>query len=266
MSGKGYVSNQQVTIGGNTETLLRPIDTVVGYTQVDFFRRNFSDDYRPGVVEGTSHNFFTDAFRWAAGTDIATMRGFRYGTDIKANCPITMNDIYHFIPVAARIAKAFPVYGNNIKTQIENSSDKVFNPDPTQWGGGWLFGYSGVSFDLDVFQPLGSRGSNIKVNGVLIDPNATATTVGAATYSVAGYWYADDPNTINNCSQCSGGTVTPLTDANGAPLFATEIVVRYLQSLPNHSANPTLGRINLLKPLPPALYGFPIIQPLQGAQ
>jgi len=29
-------------------------------------------------VEGSSHDFLTDAFRWAAGTDVATMRGFRY--------------------------------------------------------------------------------------------------------------------------------------------------------------------------------------------
>lgn len=265
VSGKGFKPGQTTTVGGNTTTLLRPIDTVVGYTTIPLHRSNFSDEDLPAVVEGSSHNFLTDAFRWAAGSDFATLRGFRYGTHILPG-PITMEDLYHFLPIAPRIAKAGPIYGKQLKDQVENSSRSVFDPNPRNWRGGWMFGYSGVSFDLDVYQPYGSRGSNIKVNGVPIDPNATETTPGATAYHVAGYWYADDPDTINNCGNCAAGTITPLVDEQGNPLDATEIVVRYLNSLPNRTVTPTLHRINLLRPLPAPRYGFPVMQPLQGSQ
>ena len=82
VSGWGYVPNQTVTIGGNTTTLLRPIDSVVGYTTIPLHRSNFSHEDMPAAVEGSSHDFLTDAFRWAAGSDFAALRGFRYGTHI----------------------------------------------------------------------------------------------------------------------------------------------------------------------------------------
>ncbi len=33
-----------------------------------------------------------------------------------------------------------------------------------------MFGYSNVTFDLDVYAPYGSSGSNIKIGGKAIDP------------------------------------------------------------------------------------------------
>ena len=265
MSGT-FVPGQTVTIGGNTTTLLRPVDTVIGYTAVNLHRSNFTDNNTaegPGVIEGTSHDLIADAMHWAAGSDFATIRGFRYGTHVKPG-PITMQDLYHYMPVGARVAKVYPAYGKNLKDQIENSAKGTFDTNPQLWTGGWMFGYSGASFDLDVFQPYGTRGSNIKINGVAIDPADTSVK----PYSVAGYWYADDPKTINNCGSCGGtsATVTPLVDELGNPLDVTEIVARYLKTLPNMTANPTGHRINLLKPLPAPAFNNPEIQPLRGVK
>ena len=257
-----FVPGQTVTIGGNTTTLLRPVDAVVGYTAIDLHRSNFSNEDMPAVVEGSSHNFLTDAFRWATGSDFAAIRGFRYGTHIPPG-PITMGDIYHFLPVAARIAKAYPVYGKQIKDQVENSTRSAFDTNTENWRGGWMFGYSGASYDLDASQPYYNRGSNIRINGELINP--TDTSVRA--FSAAGYWFADDPTTINNCGACSGvgGAIEVVKDAAGNPLDSTEIVVNYLQTLPGMTANPTLHRINILRPLPPPLFEFKEMQPLRGA-
>mgnify|MGYP001611972477 CR=1 FL=1 len=389
-SGPGYVPNQTVTIGGNTAKLLRPIDTVVGTAGINLHRSNFSHESPPAAVEGSSHNLMADAFKWAAGSDIATVRGFRYGTHVPAGKPIKMEDLYHYMPIAARIAKAGPVTAAQLVDQVENSTRSVFDTNARNWRGGWMFAYSGVNFSLDPYQPWGCRGSDIKVNGVSIAPNpaeptanlsgvvnaeqqvpknaskATATISGSydkaskaatltvtvtglspsqltgahihlggcgasggvvysigtagwtttstgmkitftapipaaneadflagktyvnlhsATYTggeirgqviatttkgfyVAGYWYADDPNTINNCGNCTivGGSITPLVDSSGNPIDTTEIVVNYLASLPNKYANPSLYRINLLKALPAPQYGFSVIQPLQGAK
>ncbi|MBI3545842.1 MAG: CHRD domain-containing protein [Gammaproteobacteria bacterium] len=390
LSGPGYVPNQVVTIGGNTAKLLRPINTVVGTAGINLHRSNFSTENLPAAVEGSSHDLMADAFRWAAGSDLATVRGFRYGTHVPAGKPIRMEDLYHYMPIAARIAKAGPVDTWQIKDQVENSTRSVFDPNAQNWRGGWMFAYSGLTFDLDASQKWGCRGSNIKLNGVPISPSATepganlstavvngdmqvppvvttATgTISAATYdkasktftmkvtvtgipaanitgmhihlgacgvsgpiivalpssgwvagtgnismtvtgtmpaanevdllngntylnihtttnptgqlrgqinattqkqlTVAGYWYADDPGTINNCGACAAGVITPLVDASGNALDTTEIVVNYLASLPNNYANPVLNRIKLLKPLPTSPYGFPVIQPLQGVQ
>ncbi len=260
-----FVPGKQVTIGGNTATLLRPIDTVVGYTAVNLHRSNFTDGQTgsPGVIEGTSHDLIVDAIHWAAGSDFATLRGFRYGTHVKPG-PITMQDLYHYMPVGARIAKVYPAYGKNLKDQVENSARGTFDTNPNLWTGGWMFGYSGVSLDLDPYQPYGLRGSNIKVNGVAIDPADTSVK----PYSVAGYWFADDPKTINNCGSCggTGATVTPLVDELGNPLDVTEVVVRYLKTLPNMTANPQGNRINLLRPLPIPAFFNPEIQPLRGVK
>lgn len=387
-SGPGYVPNQTVTIGGNTAKLLRPIDTVVGTAGIDLHRSNFSHESLPAAVEGSSHDLMADAFKWAAGVDFATVRGFRYGTHVKAGTSIKMEDLYHYMPIAARIAKAGPIKAWQLSDQVENSTRSVFDTNARNWRGGWMFGYAGVTYDLDPYQGWGCRGSNIKVNGVSIAPQvseptanlsgfvngelqvpknasaATATISGSydkatktanmtvtvtgifasqltgahihlggcgatggivynigttgwtatatgmkitfsapipaanetdflagktyvnlhtTAYSageirgqvvatstrdlyVAGYWYADDPGTINNCGACTAGVITPLVDSSGNALDSTEIVYNYVQALPNRYANPSLYRINLLKPLPLSLYGFSVIQPLQGAK
>ena len=387
-SGPGYVPNQTVTIGGNTAKLLRPIDTVVGTAGIDLHRSNFSHESPPAAVEGSSHNLMADAFKWAAGVDIATVRGFRYGTHVKAGTSIKMEDLYHYMPIAARIAKAGPIKAWQMSDQVENSTRSVFDTNARNWRGGWMFAYAGVTYDLDPYQPWGCRGSNIKVNGVTTSPlaseptanlsgfvngelqvprNASAATaaisgsydkatktanvtvtvtgmspaqltashihlggcgvsggiiynIGTAgwtatptgmkitfsapipaaneadflannTYvnlhtaaypggeirgqvvatstrdmTVAGYWYADDPGTINNCGACIVGVITPLVDSSGNAIDTTEIVANYLAALPNNYANPSMFRIKLLKPLPLSTYGFSVIQPLQGAK
>lgn len=299
---KTFVPGQQVTVGGNTTTLLRPVDEIIAHSQVDLHRSNFMDEDMPAVVEGTSHNLIADAMRWAAGTDAASIRGFRYGTHIAAGTPIRMNDVYHYVPVAAKLGRSPKACGADLKMQAEMSSQGVFHPDPAQWAGGWMFGYSGVSFDLDAcdglmttpITPIGSagawktfRGTNIAVNGQLVDINdaydATTKTCksGGPSYQVAGYWYADDPATINNCPACRGRLIQVVTndgqtlDVNPAALpdsnsllDVTEAIVKYLQdglggtvtanNLPSHRI--TVKRLPTINPYP-----FKVIQPLNGS-
>jgi hypothetical protein len=57
-----------------------------------------------------------------------------------------------------------------------------------------------------------------------------------------------------------------LKGESGEILDGTDTVARYLESLPNKTADPQLHRIQLLKPLPKPLFGFPEIQPLHGAR
>lgn len=164
-----------------------PLSEVVGQTDIALHRSNYSHEDMPAVVEGSSHDLITDAIRWWARADLATLRGFRYGTHV-APGPITRNDLFHFVPIGPRVAKASRVTANQLRNQIDNSSLAVFSSDPNTpvivqprynngygnplsplygtspgaglpvkglagspsgWGGGWLFAYSGEGFHFD---------------------------------------------------------------------------------------------------------------------
>lgn len=331
--GKTFVPGQKVTIGGNTTELLRPVDEVIAHTQVGLHRSNFVDEDMPGVVEGTSHNLIADAMAQVSGAESASIRGFRYGTHVPAGWPITMEDIYHYVPIAAKLGRTTKACGADLKFAIEQSTQGTFASDPTLWAGGWMFGYNGVSFDVDACdgllgatptpingptlalptRPWGTnRGSNIKVNGVplkemdIYDSRATITVNGVTSpnptfqqclsadggsayegYRVAGYWYADDKATINNCNPCRGRQIQVVkTDGSvvqvagpGAPatpppseelMDVTEAVVKHLRenlggvvtdaNTPSHRLT-----VKRLPTINPPGYNFRMIQPLKGA-
>lgn len=249
VAGKNFVPHVNPFNGSR---LKRPIDTIVGYTAKPLHRSNFSDEAMPGVIEGSSHDFLADAFRSVTGAQIGAIRGFRYGTHVLAG-PIKMEDLYHFIPIGPQIAIG-KVKGQSIKNQIENAADGSLNPDVSKWTGGWLFNFSGVTMDIDPYLASGQRASNIKINGAALDP--------LATYTYASYWYAGDPTLINVVPATD---IVVLKDSDGSALDGTEVVVKYLQSLPNRTADTELDRIKLLKPLPAPKFGNREVQPLRGA-
>ncbi|MBI5460849.1 MAG: hypothetical protein HY941_01525 [Gammaproteobacteria bacterium] len=324
---ESFVPGQQVTVGGNTTTLLRPVDEVVAYTNIDLHRSNFVDEDMPGVVEGTSHDLIADAMAAIGQSQSSSIRGFRYGTHIPAGGAITMEDIFHYIPIVAKLGRTNKACGADLKFAIENSIGGTFHPDPAQWVGGWMFGYNGLTYDVDGcdgfmgatpvnpspltfanrYRPWSTnRGSNIKVNGNpvdvldLYDNRATVNGVANPTfqkclagdgnntphdgYTVTGYWFADDPTTINNCNPCRGRTVQVVktdgsivqvagpgsnTPVNSADVMdITEAVVKYLRedlgglvtdtNTPNHRL--TVKRLPTINP-----YNFKVVQPLRGA-
>lgn len=243
----------------NGTRLQRPIDTVVGQTTVGLHRSNFSHEAMPAVIEGSSHDFLTDAFRAQTGADIGAIRGFRYGTHV-APGPIRMEDLYHFIPIGPMIARG-ELTGRQLQGQIENAADGSLNPTVQDWTGGWLFNFSGLTMQIDPYAEKGKRASDIQVvnraNGQweALNPDRT--------YSYASYHYANDPDLINVVPVKN---VQVLKDENGQVLDGVEVVVRYLKSLPGQTATPELNRIRLKQPLPKAISGSPEVQPWRGAQ
>lgn len=239
----------------NGTVLTMPIDKVVGHTSIHLYRGNFSDDPMPGVFEGSSSDFYSDVFRDQAGADIGHFRGFRYGTHVRPG-PIKLEDIYHHIPIGPQIAK-MTVSGQQIKNNIENSANGALNPDVFAWTGGWLNGYGGVRMDIDPYRPTGERASNVRVKRAAT--GAWEPLDLSASYTFAGYWYAQDPQVVGGIRTTQ--PVTVVKSANGETLDGTQVVVNYLKT---NIANPELGRVNPLFPLPPPVYGNPEIQPLLG--
>lgn len=270
----------------NGSHLKRPINAVIGKTAVALHRSNFSHEDMPGVIEGSSHDLLTDAFKSMTGAEIAAIRGFRYGTHVPVG-DIHYEDIFHYMPIGAQIASA-KLPGQAIKNQIENAADGSLNPDVRKWTGGWLFNFSGITMDLDPYQKLegaapyplnAGRAFNIKVNGV--DLTLKSAEDQPKTYTYASYWYAADPCKLNTIDvpKCTvdpntnaPSNITILKDTNNEPLDGAEVVVRYLQGL-NGPANPVLHRITLKDKasgqpvkLPASRFGIAEVQPLMGAQ
>ena len=112
---------QTVTVGGNTTMLMRPVDEVIANTQVGLHRSNFVDEDMPGVVEGTSHDLIADAMAAIGQAGSSSVRGFRYGTHVSPGGGITMEDIYHYIPIAAKLGRTDKACGADLKFAIEQS-------------------------------------------------------------------------------------------------------------------------------------------------
>lgn len=236
----------------NGALLKRPIDTVAGTTAGALNLGNFTHEHMPGAVERSGHHLITDAFKTSLQADVGAIRGFRYGTHI-APGPVKDEDLYHFIAIGPQIAVG-KIKGQAIKNQMEAAAEGSFSPDVTQWTGGWLFGFSGVTMEFDAYQPSGRRFSNIQINGQTLDVNRD--------YSYASYWYAREPNLINGVQ---ASDIRVLKAPDGTAIDGTEVVASYLNSLPNATA-PVLGsRIKLLRPLPPDRFGFKEVQPVRGA-
>lgn len=232
-----------------------PIDTVIGHTQVALHRSNFSDESMPAVIEGSSHDFLTDAFRVMSGAQLGGITGFRYGTAV-APGPIKLEDLYHFMPVGAQIATG-ELTGAQIKRTLEGAPQGE-QGRAHEWINGWTAGYSGLTARFDPRAPQGERVSDIRVAGKPVDPKAS--------YTVAGFYYARVPTQIN---RVQANNVVVLKDKDGGLLDATDVVKLYVESLPGKtvSANALpLNRIRLVAPLPKAEHGVRELQPLGSAE
>ncbi|TFW31015.1 bifunctional metallophosphatase/5'-nucleotidase [Massilia horti] len=231
--------------------LRQPIDTVVGQTEVALHRSNFANEAMPAVLEGSSHDMLTDAFRAQAGAQLGVITGFRYGT-VVAPGPIKLEDLYHFLPVGAQIARG-ELTGAQIKQSLEGKPQNA-QARAGEWVNGWTAGFSGLTADFDPSASQDSRVSNVRINGQPVQLDAT--------YTVAGFYYDQIPTLIN---RLSANNIRVLRDKDGGMLDATEVVTMYLESLPGKTLRAQdleLNRIRLVKPLPKAEHGIREIQPL----
>jgi len=229
-----------------------PINEVIGQADIELTRSNYSDSKLPAVIEGSSHNFLADTFRIQSGADIGLIRGFRYGTTVKKG-DIRREDIYHFIPIGPFIAVG-EMSGATIKQVLENSADGSLAKSSSNWKGGWLFGWSGLHFNLNYYDLKGAR-----ITKVTVLDKQTGTYLPLdmdKMYSVASYNYDEEPNLINKIPATN---VKRVQNDKGEDLDATEVVEDYLKE---HRAKPELHRVTLVQSLPKPKYTNKEIQPL----
>lgn len=256
VTGPGFRSHLDPISGALLE---RPIDSVVGETTVPLHRSepthpDAARASRSAAVSGTSHDFVSAAIRRSAGTDVGHVRGFRYGTHIAPGA-IRLEDLFHLMPVGARLARAH-VTGAQLLRHLQATADGTFDPDPFRWSGGWVHAHAGLRYELDVAAARGSKVANVEI--LRAGQQRWAPLDPEASYSFAGYWFAQAPHQVGGLD-CTD--VEVLTGTDGQPRDVTEHVIDALRDRPVLDEPP---RITLTRPLPPPSGRNPEIQPLRG--
>lgn len=138
--------------GGSPLVLDKPLDTVLGTTDVDLERHH--------VLPTEGDAFIADAIWKLTGADVAGTNGFRYDIPIPAGENVTVGDVYTWLPLGAQIAVG-TVTGSQLLERFERYMSSTLDPNPYRRGGGWLPQMAGIRFHVDLEGPSGPSGDRI---------------------------------------------------------------------------------------------------------
>jgi S-sulfosulfanyl-L-cysteine sulfohydrolase len=135
--------------------------------------------YRRGNFNGTIDQLITDALINVRGAQIAFSPGFRWGTSLLPGQAITREHVMDQTAITYPWTTLADMSGETIKTVLEDVCDNLFNPDPYYQQGGDMVRTGGMTYTCDPTAKSGSRISDMRFAGQLIDANKT--------YKVAGW-------------------------------------------------------------------------------
>jgi sulfur-oxidizing protein SoxB len=134
------------------ETMLRD---VVGRTETLLYRR--------GNFNGTFDDIICDALLAERDAEIALSPGFRWGSSVLPDTEITREDIYNATAITYPAAYRLSMTGARFKEVLEDVADNLFNPDPYYQQGGDMVRVGGLSYTIDIGQPIGHRISDLRL-------------------------------------------------------------------------------------------------------
>jgi sulfur-oxidizing protein SoxB len=137
--------------------------------------------YRRGNFNGTLDDLICDAILSERDAEIALSPGFRWGNSLLPGQEITREDVYNATAISYPATYRMTMSGARLKEILEDVADNLFNPDPYYQQGGDMVRAGGLSYTIDVGQPMGRRISDLKLraSGRPLDP--------AKDYVVAGW-------------------------------------------------------------------------------
>lgn len=143
--------------------------------------------YRRGNFNGTFDQLICDALREQNDSQISLSPGFRWGTSLPIDSPITMEHVLDQTCMTYPETYRTDMTGEQLKLVLEDVCDNLFNPNPYYQQGGDMVRLGGMNYTCEPGQTIGHRISNMTLdNGTAIEPHKT--------YSVAGW------ATVNNIS------------------------------------------------------------------
>jgi sulfur-oxidizing protein SoxB len=137
--------------------------------------------YRRGNFNGTFDQLILDALMAVRGAEIAFSPGFRWGTSLLPGQPILMENVLDQTAITYPATTVNDMSGEMLKTVLEDVADNLFNPDPYLQQGGDMVRVGGLQYAIDPTARMGSRISDMRLNGRPIDPGKTYKVAGWAS-------------------------------------------------------------------------------------
>lgn len=141
--------------------------------------------YRRGNFNGTFDQVIVDALLKMKDAEIAFSPGFRWGTSLLPGQDILMEHVLDQTAITYPYTTLTPMSGEMIKVVLEDVADNLFNPDPYYQQGGDMVRVGGLEYTINPAGEAGSRISDMRLDGQLIDPSRTYKVAGWAPVSEA---------------------------------------------------------------------------------
>jgi len=135
--------------------------------------------YRRGNFNGSFDQLILDALMAEKSAEIAFSPGFRWGTSLMPGQAILREHVMDQTAITYPQVTVNDLDGTMIKTILEDVADNLFNPDPYYQQGGDMVRVGGLQYTIDPRAKAGSRISDMRLHGKLIDADKR--------YKVAGW-------------------------------------------------------------------------------
>jgi sulfur-oxidizing protein SoxB len=139
--------------------------------------------YRRGNFNGSFDQLILDALMEVKGAEIAFSPGFRWGTSLLPGEAITRERLMDQAAITYPATTLTDMTGETIKTVLEDICDNLFNPDPYLQQGGDMVRVGGLTYACNIRESIGSRISDLRLNGAPITADKTYRVAGWASVS-----------------------------------------------------------------------------------
>ena len=144
--------------------------------------------YRRGNFNGSWDDVICDAIREERDVEIALSPGFRWGTTLLPDQPITIDDMYSQTAMNYPAVYRTEMTGEQLKIMLEDVCDNLFNPNPYYQQGGDMVRVGGLSYECAPKEVMGNRIQNMVFT-------ASGAPIEANKSYVVGGWASVNPDT-----------------------------------------------------------------------
>ena len=139
--------------------------------------------YRRGNFNGTFDQLICDALMQVQDAQIAFSPGFRWGVSVLPGEPITFEHVMTQTAITYPTATLTNMKGSMIKNVLEDVADNLFNKDPYYQQGGDMVRVGGLRYAIDPAGTMGSRITDMMLDGKPIDADKEYSVAGWAAVS-----------------------------------------------------------------------------------
>ncbi|WP_026148239.1 thiosulfohydrolase SoxB [Thioalkalivibrio sp. HL-Eb18] len=136
--------------------------------------------YRRGNFNGTFDEVILDALREKLDAEVALSPGFRWGVSVLPGQPITFEEVMSQTVTTYSEVQRNEMTGEQLKNTLEDVANSIFNANPYHHRGGDMVRTGGIKYTIDPHESMGSRISDLEINGEPIDMDKNYVVAGWA--------------------------------------------------------------------------------------